>query len=301
MSAELGYSAPIAFARAHGAASSLLLARQFASPLVLILIAAAGISWLVGEQGDALIIVTIVVASGLVGWWQERSGRRRGARAARPRRAARQRRPRRPDQSLAVDELVPGDVLRLAAGSIVPADLRLLESTNLYVDQAALTGETFPVEKSPASAPAAAPIVGSFVGPLLGQSRSERGGLAVVVETGRRTELGQLAAHLVERRPPSAFERGLERFGLMLVRVTAVLLALVFAATVYLDHPVLDGLLFSLALAVGITPELLPAIVSVTWHAVRRHGEATASSSSAWRRSRTSAAWTCCAPTRPAR
>jgi Mg2+-importing ATPase len=249
--------------RGHGAGAWTLLARQYGSPLVLLLVAAAGVSLLAGDRADAAIVLSIVVASGIVGFWQERSADaavgellRRVALRATVLRDGR-------EQEVAVEELVPGDVVRLAAGSLVPADLRLLAATSLYVDQAALTGETFPVEKTAAPAAAAAPPAERASALFSGTHVVSGTGTAVVVRTGHASELGRLASRLAERRPPPAFEQGLQRFGFMLLRVTALMLAGIFAATVYLERPVLEALLFALALAVGITPELLPAIVAV--------------------------------------
>jgi Mg2+-importing ATPase len=227
------------------------------------LVAAGAVSTVVGDRVDALIILAIVVASGLVGSWQEASANtavqkllRRVAVRMTCLRDGR-------EQELAAEDLVPGDVVLLAAGSIVPADLRLLASTNLYVDQAVLTGETFPAEKSPEAATAGAPLAERSSALFSGSHVVSGTGTAVVVATGRGSEMGKLASRLERRAPTPAFERGLRRFGLMLLQVTALLLAVIFAATVALDHPVLEALLFALALAVGITPELLPAIVAV--------------------------------------
>jgi Mg2+-importing ATPase len=264
--------AEVATARARHGANRLpesrrgpwrLLLRQFGSPMVLLLVAAAGVSWAVGERPDAGIIVAIVIASGLVGFWQEHSAdlavgellRRVAVRATVRRDGAL--------RQIPVEELVPGDVVRLAAGSIVPADLRLLSADDLAVDQAALTGETFPSEKSVAPAAADAPLADRTSALYCGTHVASGAAEAVVVAIGGETEMGRLAEHLEREPPPPEFERGVQRFGVMLMRVTAVLLVLIFAATALLHHPFLEALLFSLALAVGMTPELLPAIVAI--------------------------------------
>ena len=149
-------------------------------------------------------------------------------------------------------ELVLDDVCVLQGGDVVPADLRLLEASELAIDEAALTGEAYPAEKQPGDDASLGTVV-----------RSGRG-LGVVVATGMRTRLGSIAAGVQERQPPTAFQRGLTSFARMLAAVTAVLTVFIFIANAVLGRPVLDALLFSLAIAVGLTPQLLPAIVTVS-------------------------------------
>ena len=167
--------------------------------------------------------------------------------------------------TVAVDYLVPGDVVQLAAGDIIPADCRLVAARDFFVNQALLTGEPYPVEKhvgdlpNPADAASGATnflFMGTFA--LSGSAR------AVVCRTGRRTELGGFAGKLGSQRPADAFEHGIRRFGLLMLRFTIFLVLFVLAANVLFQRPWLDSLLFALALAVGLTPELLPMVVTVT-------------------------------------
>ena len=253
-----------------------LLLRQFLSPIILILLGAALLSFALESFTDGAIILLIVLLSGLLGFWQERGA----ARAV--------------DQLLAVVELrctvvrggeelqvpvadvVPGDVVVLAAGAGIPADCRLLEERDLSVNEAALTGESFPVSKSVMPAPAEplateTPIAQRSDRLAMGSHVVSGTGRVVVIHTGRSTVYGAIAAQLRQRRPETEFERGVRRFGNLLLEITLLLIALIFAVNVYLNRPVVDSFLFSLALGVGLTPQLLPAIISVNLaHGARR-------------------------------
>ncbi|MFL6192706.1 MAG: magnesium-translocating P-type ATPase [Thermoanaerobaculia bacterium] len=260
---RLGRYGPNRLTGARRATTLGLLLRQFGSPLVLLLAAAAVLSIAVGETRDAGIILVIVLASGLLGFWQERGAADAVARllavvavkASVLRDGA--------AGEVPLDEIVPGDVVLLSAGALVPADCLILESKDLYVDEAALTGETFPAEKGSAAAPADAPLAKRTSALFLGTHVVSGSGRALAVRTGRETEFGKVSARLALRPPETEFERGLQRFGFLLMRVTLVLVLAVFAINVFLHRPVLQSFMFSLALAVGLVPELLPAIVSV--------------------------------------
>ncbi|MDO8437279.1 MAG: magnesium-translocating P-type ATPase [Nitrosomonadaceae bacterium] len=240
-----------------------LLLRQFGSPIVLILIVAAILSFAVRDPSDGFIILFIVVASGLLGFWQEFRAATVVAslqqmvelNATVMRDGAATRVPR--------DEVVPGDVVLLSAGSGVPADCRLLESRDLFVNEATLTGETFPVEKAAADLPVDTPLAHRTNALFQGTHVVSGNGRALVIRTGRNTEFGAIAQQLRTRPEESDFERGVRQFGTLLIRLTLILVILIFAFNVLLHRPVLDSFLFALALAVGLTPELLPAIISV--------------------------------------
>jgi P-type Mg2+ transporter len=248
--------------KARSDALALLLA-QFKSPVILILIFAAGLSIFVGESTNAIIIMIIVAVSGLLGFWQERGATRAvdrllalvqiRARASRDRQAV----------DVPVEEIVPGDVVALVAGDTIPADCLILEAKDLFVDEATLTGEAYPVEKMPGPVPPETPLAKRSNCLFMGTHVVSGTGTVVVVHTARDTELGKIHESLRLRPPETDFERGVRRFGYMLMEVTLVLVIAIFGVNVYLKRPVLDSLLFSLALAVGLTPQLLPAIVSV--------------------------------------
>jgi Mg2+-importing ATPase len=261
--ARLLTSGPNRLEKTRRAPTLELLARQFASPLVLLLTFAAALSLVVHAAQDAAIILAIVIASGLLGFWQEW----RAADAVRRLLALVEVRARvlrgGREQEVPVAEVVPGDVVLLAAGALVPADARLLDTKDLCVDEAALTGETYPAEKRPGTVSSEAPLAERTPAVFLGTHVVSGTARAVVARTGAATELGQVSAHLALRPPETDFERGLLRFGYLLMRVTALLILVVFAIHVAYDRPAMQSFLFALALAVGLVPELLPVIVSI--------------------------------------
>jgi len=244
---------------------------QFKSPIILILIFASLLSFFRHDAPDALIILGIILISGLLGFWQERGAvgtvnkllkmvqiktvvLRDGQ-----------------EKEIAAGEVVPGDIVILSAGASIPADCFILESKDLFINEATLTGETYPVEKTGGILPPQTPLaqrknalfMGTYV--VSGTTR------AVVVRTGKETEFGRVSERLKLKPPETEFEHGLKRFGYFLMEVTLLLVIAIFAVNVYLARPVLDAFLFSLALAVGLTPQLLPAIVSVNLaHGARR-------------------------------
>jgi len=249
--------------RAQAGAGTLLL-RQFRSPLVLILVAGALLSVELRDWTDALTILAIVAGSALLGFAQELRAsqavaqlRARLALTVRVRRDGVLR-------ELPAEALVPGDVVELAAGRLVPADGRVLESRGLLVNQASLTGESLPVEKQPGPAAAEAPLAERRNCVFLGSSVRSGWAAVLVVRTGRDTQLADLAARLAVPDEETSFERGVRRFGDMLLRVMFLVVVAVLVANQLLGRPVVDSLLFAVALAVGLSPELLPAIVSVS-------------------------------------
>jgi len=240
-----------------------LLARQFTSPLVLILIAAAVLSFVLHDVTDAVIIWVIVLVSGLLGFWQEY-----GAQAAVAKllalvevRATVLRGGESVDVPVA--EVVPGDIVLLSGGDSIPADCRLLESRDLFVDEAALTGESYPVEKLPDDLAPETPLAKRTNALFLGTHVVSGSGRAVAVHTGRQTQFGAISARLAASAGETEFEHGVRRFGYLLLEITLLLVLGIFAINVFLKRPVLDSFLFALALAVGLTPQLLPAIISV--------------------------------------
>jgi len=240
-----------------------LLLRQLGSPIVLVLIAAAVLSFFMHDPADTGIILFIVIASGLLGFWQEYRAASAveslqqlvAVRAAVVRDGV--------AATVALEEVVPGDVVLVSAGVNAPADCRLIETRDLFVNEATLTGETFPVEKMRGDVPADTPLAHRSNAVFQGTHVVSGTGRALVVRTGRDTQFGAIAGRLRIRPDETDFERGVRQFGMLLIRVTLILVILIFAFNVYLQRPVLDSFLFALALAVGLTPELLPAIISV--------------------------------------
>lgn len=241
-----------------------LLVRQFTSPLVLILVLAAIISAVVDNWTDAAIVLAIVLGSGLLGFSQEHAASRALERLrVRIRHQAIVMRDGR-QISVPSEEIVPGDILILSAGSLIPADGILLECRDFFVSQSVLTGESGPVEKlaGPVALDASLPERTNSV--FMGTSVRSGTARALVVRTGTETMYGQIAHKLRLRPPETEFERGIRRYGYLLSQIMLLLVLMVFAANVFLDRPPVDSLLFAIALAVGLSPELLPAIISVT-------------------------------------
>lgn len=241
-----------------------LFAQQFKSPLVLILVFAAVISMLTGEWVDAIIVLTIVLASAILGFVQEYNA---GNAVERLRQRIRiQSKVLRGgvETAVATEEVVPGDVVLLAAGSLIPADGIVLEADDFFVNEAVLTGETFPVEKKPGVAPAQSTLPERRNCLFMGSNVRSGSASMLVVRTGKQTEYGRIADRLNLRPPETEFEHGIRRFGALLTQVMTLLVLVVFAVNVLLDKPPIHSLLFAVALAVGIAPELLPAIISLT-------------------------------------
>ncbi|UBF29788.1 magnesium-translocating P-type ATPase (plasmid) [Kovacikia minuta CCNUW1] len=240
-----------------------LLLNQFKSPIILILIAAAILSSFLGDALDAVIILAIVLVSGLLGFWQERGAadaiQKLLALVEVKARILREGQL----QDIAIADVVPGDVVQVSAGDSIPGDCLILESQMLSVDEATLTGETYPVSKEPGVLPVETGLSQRINSLLMGTHVVSGSAQAVVVHTGKLTEFGKVSERLKFRPPETEFESGIRKFGYFLVEVTLILVVLIFAANVYLQRPMLDSFLFSLALAVGLTPQLLPAIVSI--------------------------------------
>jgi P-type Mg2+ transporter len=238
--------------------------RQLRNPLLILLISAALVSALVGEVTDAIIIMTIICLSVGLGFFNEyRSARAVEALHSRLRHTALALRDGRP-VAVDVTELVPGDVVRLAVGDVVPADLRLLGVEGLECDESVLTGEAVAVAKqAEAIQPPESPLELASCA-FMGTVVQHGDGSGVVTRTGAGTEFGKIAMRLGDRQPETAFQRGLNEYSLMLVRVTFVMAGGILVINVALGRGLLESALFSLAIAVGLTPQLLPAIVTVS-------------------------------------
>jgi P-type Mg2+ transporter len=240
-----------------------LLLAQFKSPIILILIFAAGLSLFLHDSVNSVIILVIVLVSGFLGFWQEW-----GAANAVEKLYAIVRIKttvvRNGDlKEVPIEEVVPGDIVFIKASDVVPGDCLLLESKDLFVDEATLTGETYPVEKSIGVLPPETPLGQRTNSLFMGTHVVSGSARAVVIRTGKETEFGRVSERLRLRPPETEFERGVRRFGYLLMEITLVLVIAVFAINVYFARPVLESFLFALALAVGLTPTLLPAIISI--------------------------------------
>lgn len=239
------------------------LASQLGSPLLLLLVFAALASALTGEWTDAAIVLAIVSLSVGLGLSREYDAQTAAqALKARVQTRVNVLRDGRLHR-LPVEQLVPGDVVSLAAGSLVPADCLLLAATDFHVSESMLTGESYPTLKGVGKCEPATPLAQRKNCVFLGSNVRSGTARALVVHTGKATSLGAVAERLSQRPPETEFDRGMTRFGYLLTSVMVVLAASVFVVHVARGRPPIETLLFSIALAVGLSPELLPAILSV--------------------------------------
>ncbi|MBU8898100.1 magnesium-translocating P-type ATPase [Corallococcus sp. H22C18031201] len=237
---------------------------RFGNPLVLVLLVASAVSAVVHDLTSSAIIATIVLMSVALDFVQEH---RAGNAAERLRgRAALRARVLRDGEAREVPAwtLVPGDVVLMAAGTLVPADLRLLASRDLYVNQAMLTGEPYPVEKETGAGSREVPLTEARNAVFAGTAVISGTARGLVFATGARTTVGDIARGLDAPAASTAFARDMRAFGLMLMRLTVLLVLFVLLVSVTARRPLLESFLFAVALAVGLTPELLPMVVSVT-------------------------------------
>ena len=237
---------------------------KFRNPLVIILLTASALSAFTGDAASFFIIGTIVIISTTLDFLQEY---RAGQAAEGLRRSVAVRghvlRDGNPLE-IPLAELVPGDVALLTAGDLIPCDGRVLEAKDFFVNQALLTGEPYPVEKAPGDLPGETEILSAGNTVLLGTSVISGTARVLMCRTGQNTELGEIADTLLAKAPPTDFELGTYRFGILIMRMTVLLVLFVILANAFFHRPLLESFLFAVALAVGLTPELLPMVVSVT-------------------------------------
>ncbi len=237
----------------------------FANPLVLILLAASAISIALGDPVGGSIIIAIVLLSVVVNFYVEFQARhavedirKQVATTAAVLRDGH-------ELELPVAELVPGDIVRLNCGDLAPADTRLLDSKDLHVRESALTGESLPVDKAAKDLPAGQHSIADAVNSVfLGTAVQTGIGTAVIVRTGKDTAFGAIAERLAKRPPETEFGRGIRHFGLMITRVIMLLVLFVLLVNLVLHRPFLESFLFAIALAVGMTPEMMPMIITIT-------------------------------------
>lgn len=246
-----------------------LFLRQFSNPLMLLLVIAVILSAFVGESSDSLIIFLIIIITGLLGYWQESNA---GKAMEKLRRIIEMKHTvLRDGQPVLIPsaEIVEGDIILLDAGDLIPADCRIIESNELHVNESTLTGESYPVEKMPGIVPDTETFAKKFN--CLWQGTNVISGTAKVlsVATGSETIFGQMA-HSLMQTPETGFEKGIKRFGYFLLRITIVLSLLILVANLYFKKPLFDAVLFSLALAIGMAPELLPAVMTFSMSAAAK-------------------------------
>lgn len=240
-----------------------ILINQFKSPIILILLFATFVSAIVQEWIDAIIILAIILASSLLSFFQEYNAHNAAQKLTSQ--ISIKTSVFRDGEMLQIptEEIVPGDVVSLSAGSLIPADGIILESKDLYVNQSVLTGETFPVEKNPGVVKVNASLAERTNCVFMGTNVRSGTAKVLIVHTGKGTIFGSISKTLSLKPPETEFERGIRRFGSMLSQIMLVMVFIVFFFNILLRKPVLDSLLFSIALAVGLTPQLLPAIIGI--------------------------------------
>ncbi len=259
--AEFGPNEPVSSRRTSGLTQILFL---FINPLAIILLIASGISAAVGEVLNASIIALMVLLSAALNFFQTYRSQRAVERIRKE--VAPAANVLRDGNWTAIPrrELVPGDVIGLTAGDLVPADAWLFKARDLHVQQAALTGESLPVEKDAVDLQAISQDTSDGHKVFLGTSVVSGTGTAQVMATGKNTAFGDIATRLATKPPETEFERGTRQFGLLIMKTTILLVLFVLLVSVVLHHNFLESLLFAVALAVGLTPEFLPMITTVT-------------------------------------
>ena len=261
---------PNRIARQEKVPLALELWRKFRNPLNAMLLTLAGISWALSDVRSAIVIATMVMLSTSLGFIQEHRSSAAAARLAQM--VSVKASARRADATgadadgyveLPLEDLVVGDVVRLAAGDLIPADLRLLSAKDLYVNQSALTGESMPAEKEATAPQASEDPLASPNLCFMGSNVTSGYGVGLIVHTGRSTYFGQLADDIVAANTVTSFDRGVNSFVWLMVRFILVMTPLVFLINGLTKHNWLEAMFFAIAVAVGLTPEMLPMIVTV--------------------------------------
>jgi len=250
--------------RTHRVSAFAVLGRQLRNAVLILLAATAVVSYFLGDSVQAMIIGVILAVSIGLGFVNEyRAERAAAALHAGVHHNAVVRRDG-AFVTLDVTALVPGDVIRLSLGEAVPADVRLIEVSGLECDESILTGESTGSEKSPQPVPVGSELAESSDLAFMGTIVSAGEGTGVVYATGKDAEFGRIAAGLDKQPPETDFQVGLRRFSYLLLRVAIALMVIILVSNLLLSKPIIDSVLFSLAIAVGITPQLLPAVVSTS-------------------------------------
>lgn len=240
-----------------------LLLAQFNSSLIYLLVFAAILSLILYDKVDAFIIFSIILVSTILSFIQEKSALQAMEKLLAIVRIKVEVIRDQKKQEIPLEKVVPGDLVVLNAGDVIPGDCYILTAQNLSVDESSLTGESFYIDKAPGMIPAHTPLAQRTNCLFMGTHVISGTASAWVVKTGKQTEFGKISEKLTYQPPETDFESGIRRFGYFLLEVTLILLFIIFAFNVYFQRPVIESLLFSLALAVGLTPQLLPAIISI--------------------------------------
>jgi Mg2+-importing ATPase len=236
---------------------------QFKSPIIIIFPATSLLSFIFQAREDALIIISIVLISSFLGYWQEKGASEAIDKLISLIKVKSSVLRDGKVQDISSEDVVPGDTVILKSGDKVPADCKILECKDLFVNEATLTGESYPVEKSSALLSKDIPLRGRVNSLLMGTFVVSGTAKALVIYTGKSTELGSISDRFQHIKHETEFQKGIKRFGYFLLEITLLLVISILVINVYFGRPILDSFLFSLALAIGLIPQLLPAIISV--------------------------------------
>jgi Mg2+-importing ATPase len=242
----------------------ILLLSQYKNPLILLLVFAVILSTVLGEYSESIIILIVLLLTGILGFFQERSA---GRAVQELRRLVHNKASVKRDnieKEIPVDEVVAGDIILLNAGDIIPADCYIVRSNDLHINESVLTGESFPAEKFTGDCNVRAPLSKVTNAVFKGTSVINGTATVIAVTTGDQTILGKIGYSLQKEQAPTAFEKGIIKFGYLLMYLTIVISVAILIINLSLHKPLFDSVLFALALAVGLTPELLPAIITIT-------------------------------------
>jgi len=242
-----------------------VLLRQFKNPVSGILFASAIVAGFFGQAEQSIVIVAMILLATILGFYNEYKAEKtvQALRQSVSLKAVvtREGRP----LEIKARLVVPGDVVSVYVGDVVPADMRIVQCKDLQINEAVLTGESFPVEKTSDSLDLQQPTPQQLTNHLfMGTVVQHGSGRGVVFATGRHTEFGSISTSLAESRPETEFQRGVKKYGTMLISLTMALVIGIFALNTVVGHPIIGSLLFSLAVAVGLVPELMPAIVTIS-------------------------------------
>ncbi len=242
--------------------------KKFNSPLLLLLMGAAVISFFVGERINATIIIIMVFMSAVLDFFNSHKAEGVAAKlVAEVTSTATVYRDSK-KQEIAFTQLVPGDLIELTAGDVIPADCTVLSADDFFVNQSALTGESYPAEKHPAKVRpekvAVSLTLNDDTAIFMGTSVVTGYANALVMQTGSLAQFGKIAERLSQNEEETSFERGLKNFSIFIIRLTFVMVLVVFFTNAYFGHGILNSFIFAVAIAVGLTPELLPVIMSIS-------------------------------------
>ena len=238
------------------------LVSKILNPLVIVLLIISGFSYFFGEKISAALVVLMAVASVVLSFVQETRASRQAERLSEMVRATAAVRRGGKTKEIKIREIVVGDIVELAAGDLISADIRIITSKDLFVNQAALTGESIPQEKFAEAEPAKSPMDARNLG-FMGSSVVSGSGMALVIKTGLSTQFGEVSKALAGQRASTSFDRGIADFTWLMIRIMLVMATAIFLINFHFKHNLVDSLLFSLAVAVGLTPEMLPMLVAL--------------------------------------